>query len=67
MVVVAFALRFGWIVVAHTYKFKALDDNFSFGWEMGRIGRSLAQGQGSAIHLATRPDRPRGSRRSIHF
>ncbi len=46
MVAVAFALRFGWIIVAHTYKFKALDDNFSFGWEMGRIGRSLAQGQG---------------------
>lgn len=43
---VAFALRFGWIVVAHTYKFKIFDDNFSFGWEMGRIGRSLAQGQG---------------------
>lgn len=46
MVFVGFALRFGWIVVAHTYKFKALDDNFSFGWEMGRIGRSLALGQG---------------------
>jgi 4-amino-4-deoxy-L-arabinose transferase-like glycosyltransferase len=46
MVFVAFALRLGWIVVAHTYKFKTLDDNFSFGWEMGRIGRSLAQGQG---------------------
>jgi 4-amino-4-deoxy-L-arabinose transferase-like glycosyltransferase len=46
MVLVAFALRFGWIVVAHTYKFKTLDDNFSFGWEMGRIGRSLALGQG---------------------
>src|SRR6202048_2129873 len=46
MVFVAFALRVGWIVVAHTYKFKTLDDNFSFGWEMGRIGRSLAQGQG---------------------
>jgi 4-amino-4-deoxy-L-arabinose transferase-like glycosyltransferase len=46
MVAVGFALRFGWIIVAHTYKFKALDDNFSFGWEMGRIGRSLALGQG---------------------
>jgi 4-amino-4-deoxy-L-arabinose transferase-like glycosyltransferase len=46
MVFVAFALRFGWIVVAHTYKFKTLDDHFSFGWEMGRIGRSLANGQG---------------------
>jgi 4-amino-4-deoxy-L-arabinose transferase-like glycosyltransferase len=46
MVFVGFALRFSWIIVAHTYKFKALDDNFSFGWEMGRIGRSLALGQG---------------------
>jgi len=46
MVAVAFALRFGWIVIAHTYKFKTFDDNFSFGWEMGRIGRALAQGQG---------------------
>ncbi len=46
MVCIAFALRFGWIVVAHTYKFKTFEDNFSFGWEMGRIGRSLAQGQG---------------------
>jgi 4-amino-4-deoxy-L-arabinose transferase-like glycosyltransferase len=46
IVFVGFALRFSWIIVAHTYKFKALDDNFSFGWEMGRIGRSLALGQG---------------------
>jgi 4-amino-4-deoxy-L-arabinose transferase-like glycosyltransferase len=46
MVVVGFGLRFGWIIVAHTYKFKILEDNFSFGWEMGRIGRSLALGQG---------------------
>ncbi len=57
MVVVGFALRFGWIMVAHTYKFKALDDNFSFGWEMGRIGRSLAQGQGfsNPFNAATGP------------
>jgi 4-amino-4-deoxy-L-arabinose transferase-like glycosyltransferase len=46
MVFISFALRFGWIVVAGTYKFKTFDDHFSFGWEMGRIGRSLAQGQG---------------------
>jgi 4-amino-4-deoxy-L-arabinose transferase-like glycosyltransferase len=46
VVLIAFVLRFGWIVVAHTYKFKTFEDNFSFGWEMGRIGRSLAQGQG---------------------
>src|ERR1700693_1322396 len=57
MVVLAFALRFGWIVVAHTYKFKTLDDNFSFGWEMGRIGRALAQGQGfsNPFHGVTGP------------
>ena len=42
----AFLLRVIWILAAHTYRFKTLDDNFSFGWEMGRIGRSLALGQG---------------------
>jgi len=46
MVAAAFALRLGWILIAHTYKFKTVDDNFSFGFEMGRIGRSLALGQG---------------------
>jgi 4-amino-4-deoxy-L-arabinose transferase-like glycosyltransferase len=46
MVTAAFALRLGWILIAHTYKFKTVDDNFSFGFEMGRIGRSLASGQG---------------------
>ena len=53
----AFALRVAWIVVAHTYRFKTLDDNFSFGWEMGRIGRSLAQGQGfsNPFNQATGP------------
>src|SRR5947207_10907420 len=48
MVFLAFALRVGWIIVAHTYKFKGLEDNFSFGWEMGRIGRALATGRGFA-------------------
>jgi len=48
MIVIAFALRLGLIVIGHTYKFKTIDENFSFGWEMGRIGRSLAQGQGFA-------------------
>src|SRR5208283_6168650 len=46
MVAVAFVLRVGWIVIAHTYKFKTIDDNFSFGFEMGRIGRSIASGHG---------------------
>jgi 4-amino-4-deoxy-L-arabinose transferase-like glycosyltransferase len=48
MFMIAFVLRFGLITTAHTYKFKNIDNNFSFGWEMGRIGRSLASGQGFA-------------------
>ena len=46
MVLIAFALRFAYILIAHTYRFKTVDDNFSFGFEMGRIGRALATGQG---------------------
>ena len=34
MVLLALALRLGIIVIGHTYKFKTLDNNFSFGWEM---------------------------------
>jgi 4-amino-4-deoxy-L-arabinose transferase-like glycosyltransferase len=48
MVVIAFALRFGYILADHTYKFKTSDDNFSFGFEMGRIGRAIATGRGFA-------------------
>jgi len=43
---VALVLRIGWIVIGHTYKFKTTDDNFDFGWEMGRIAASLASGHG---------------------
>lgn len=46
MVAIALFLRVGWIMVGHTYKFKTTDDNFSFGWEMGRIGASIASGHG---------------------
>lgn len=48
MFAVAFVLRFGYILIAHTYKFKGLEDHFSFGWEMGRIGRAIASGRGFA-------------------
>ncbi len=48
MFVTAFALRFAYILIAHTYTFKTLDNNFSFGWEMGRIGRAIANGRGFA-------------------
>ena len=42
----ALILRVGWIIVGHTYRFKASDDNFGFGWEMGRIAASLTSGHG---------------------
>ncbi len=45
---IAFALRVAWIVIGHTYRFKTTDNNFSFGWEMGRIAASLASGHGFA-------------------
>jgi Dolichyl-phosphate-mannose-protein mannosyltransferase len=46
MVTIAFFLRVAWIIVGHTYKFKSADDNFGFGWEMGRIGAAIASGHG---------------------
>jgi len=55
MVIIAFGVRFGYIVIGHTYRFHSNNrilavegnqQNFDFGFEMGRIGRSLAQGQG---------------------
>jgi hypothetical protein len=46
IVAVAFLLRIAWIILGHTYKFKSADNNFGFGWEMGRIGASLASGHG---------------------
>lgn len=46
MVLVALVLRVGFITVAHTYRFSPRGDNFGFGWETGRIARSLALGEG---------------------
>jgi len=46
MTTIAFVVRFAYILIAHTYRFKTVDDNFSFGFEMGRIGRAIATGQG---------------------
>ncbi|MGA2744022.1 MAG: glycosyltransferase family 39 protein [Candidatus Sulfotelmatobacter sp.] len=46
IVTIALMLRVSWILIGHTYKFKNTDDNFGFGWEMGRIAASLASGHG---------------------
>jgi hypothetical protein len=42
------ALRLAVIVVGHTYRIRVPEDHFGFGWEMGRIARSLFLGQGYA-------------------
>ncbi|MBW4043892.1 MAG: glycosyltransferase family 39 protein [Acidobacteria bacterium] len=45
---VALIVRLAYITLAHTYRLKPYDHYFSFGWEMGRIGRALATGYGYA-------------------
>ncbi len=45
---VGFALRVVVILVGHTYKVRTDQANFNFGFEAGRIARSLATGQGYA-------------------
>ena len=57
MVGIAFGLRVFCILVMHTYKFRTTDDNFSFGWEMGRIAASIASGHGfgNPFHYPTGP------------
>jgi 4-amino-4-deoxy-L-arabinose transferase-like glycosyltransferase len=47
-VAIAFVLRLAYILIAHTYRIKPDQDFFSFGYEMGRIGRALATGYGFA-------------------
>jgi 4-amino-4-deoxy-L-arabinose transferase-like glycosyltransferase len=42
----SFALQLAAIGVLHEYRWRPGGDNFEFGWEMGRIGRSIAQGHG---------------------
>src|SRR5437764_183333 len=46
IVLIALIVRLSWIAIGHTYIFKTTDDNFSFGWEMGRIAASIASGHG---------------------
>ena len=46
IVLVAFALRVAVITIGHTYKITPRRDHFQFGWEMGRLARSIAQGRG---------------------
>jgi len=45
---VGLAVRVAYITLAHTYRISPSEDHFGFGYEMGRIARSLAAGQGYA-------------------
>lgn len=42
----AFILRLLVITLGHTYRFKSAEQSFGFGWETGRIARSIAVGEG---------------------
>jgi 4-amino-4-deoxy-L-arabinose transferase-like glycosyltransferase len=46
--VIALGLRLAYILLAHTYNFKPDQNDFGFGYEMGRIGRAIASGRGFA-------------------
>lgn len=46
MVLICFALHIAAIGIFHFYRFRTEDDHFGYGWEMGRIGRAIALGQG---------------------
>ena len=46
IVLVAFLLRLAVITIGHTYRITPRRDHFQFGWEMGRLARSIAQGRG---------------------
>jgi hypothetical protein len=42
----SFALQVVAIVALHQYRTRPGNDHFEFGWEMGRVARSIAQGHG---------------------
>jgi 4-amino-4-deoxy-L-arabinose transferase-like glycosyltransferase len=46
IILVAFLLRFAVITIGHTYRITPRRDHFQFGWEMGRLARSIATGHG---------------------
>jgi 4-amino-4-deoxy-L-arabinose transferase-like glycosyltransferase len=54
---IAFLLRLAVITIGHTYKITPRREHFQFGWEMGRIARSIALGEGfsSPTDLPTGP------------
>ena len=41
---IGFAVRVLYMTIAHTYRIRASEDHFQFGWEAGRIARALVTG-----------------------
>jgi len=46
MLVICLALQLAAMALFRLYRFRTADDHFGYGWEMGRIGRAIALGQG---------------------
>jgi 4-amino-4-deoxy-L-arabinose transferase-like glycosyltransferase len=46
LMILSFLLQVAAVGILHQYRVRTGDDHFGFGWEMGRIGRSLALGEG---------------------
>jgi 4-amino-4-deoxy-L-arabinose transferase-like glycosyltransferase len=46
LMLVSFLLQAAAIGLLHEYRTRPADDHFGFGWEMGRVARSIALGQG---------------------
>src|ERR1700685_3520353 len=46
LVLLSFTLQVAMIGVFHQYRTRPQEDHFAFGWEMGRVARSIALGQG---------------------
>lgn len=46
LVLLSFALQLTAIGIARQYRTRPGEDHFAFGWEMGRVARSIALGQG---------------------
>jgi 4-amino-4-deoxy-L-arabinose transferase-like glycosyltransferase len=57
IVLIALFLRLAVIAIGHTYRITPRRDHFQFGWEMGRLARSIATGRGfsSPTDLPTGP------------
>ena len=42
----SFVLQLAAMSILHTYRFRTTDNHFAFGWEMGCLGKAVAEGRG---------------------